>query len=77
MAVDEISKRENLPIGIMIRFGERVRTEQFAFRTVLFVFFSFFLSFILCTYLLLIYKANSVKFSCKGRSKNVFYNQGK
>ena len=45
MAVDEISKRENLPIGIMIRFGERVRTEQFAFRTVLFVFF-FFLSFL-------------------------------
>ena len=45
MAVDEISKRENLPIGIMIRFGERVRTEQFAFRTVLFVFLSFFPSF--------------------------------
>ena len=39
IAVDEISKREHLPIGIMIRFGETVRTEQFAFRTVLFAFF--------------------------------------
>lgn len=78
VAVDEISKRENLPIGIMIRFREKVRTEQFAFSTVLFTFFlSFFLYFILCYYLLLIYKSNSFNFSFKGRSKNVFYNQGK
>lgn len=61
----------------MIRFGEKVRTEQFAFSHGLVCFFSFFLSFILCTYLSLIYKSNSFNFSCKERSKNVFYNQGK
>lgn len=39
--------------------------------------FSFFLSFILCTYLLLIHKSNSFSFSCKRRQNNIFYNQGK
>ena len=37
----------------------------------------FFLSFLHVMHLLLIYISNSFNFSCKGRSKNVFYNQGK